>query len=141
VGDVIISTNFVEKPKRGRPPIIPPEIRAAIRSLWGNGCTSRAGLQNGWYYGKAIKALLDHPDGQEAAQAAYRYLVDFNSNDVKSKRTILAELGRVGDPHMIRQLAEVICMEEFSTEEAVRRLRLYRRYLREAQLEEAPQKA
>jgi hypothetical protein len=130
MGTEIISANFAEKPKRGRPPIIDPRMRNVTRNLWGSGCLSRTGLQNAHYIGEALKALLDHPGGHEAAQAAYRYLGDFDSNDVKLKRTILAELGRCAVPDLIRALAESICRQRLGTQEAVRRLRFIRQHIR-----------
>jgi hypothetical protein len=97
-----------------------------IRNFWGNGCTSRTGMQNAWYISRALSALLQHPDGQQAAETIYSWLniADSCEGKRRMRRTILAELGRIGDPDTIRHLAEIICRDRYSTEEPVRKLRL-----------------
>ena len=127
-GEEGISKNFVEKPKRGRPSAIPLEMEIAMRTGGVYEGNSRLGKVNRYYAMKAAGALVvDHPDGKKAGRAAYVWLV--SEDDSRWKFTILAELGRMGDPETIRAMSARVCELKPKTADAVlmiRRTRLGR---------------
>jgi hypothetical protein len=103
-----------EKPRRGRPPSIPPDFLASLdKELPGR--TTRQ-LHEHAYAFLALGQLADDP--------AFAWLTE-----PQPRISLLAELGRLGveDAGMAREVAGVLCEKRFSTTRSralVRRMRL-----------------
>jgi hypothetical protein len=87
---------------------------------------SRRTNLNEFYMWEAFRALWsDNPAGAAAGKAAFAWLGDPDGED-EIKSTIVAELGRLGDPDAIRRNAHIICDQKMRTREAITRLRQLR---------------
>ncbi len=106
--------------KRGRPRKLPREIVESWTAVaqWG-GKTSRYKAE-AFYWLKAAEALTDG----EQFNPRFRWLVD--NNNGWSRKTLLAELGRVERPDVIRLLAEDLCRDKPKVKDAIARLRRFR---------------
>jgi hypothetical protein len=123
-----ISENFSEKPRRGRPPVMNPELEKRCRRAAGMfQHSSRRANVNEYYFYEAMGALW--PDGdaeqEEANKVTFAWLGD-PSTQKGTKNTIVSELGRLVDPDTIREAARQICERKMRTREAVVRLRRLR---------------
>ena len=114
-----ISEPCSEKRKRGRPRVLTAEQEAFIRAS-GSDVTTRRGMRNMIYEGRAQLVLREEPD----APRAYRWLI--GAGDKDTRRSVLAELDRFEDPDAIRTMARAICQAAeggMSSTEAKARLR------------------
>ena len=103
-----------KKRKRGRPKIIPDRERSILKGLCPEVRTER-GLQDAYFWMYALQVLGYGREEQ------FLHLCDEKRD--KNKLTVLSELGRFGDPHVMRELALTICEHQLSAREAVRWLR------------------
>jgi hypothetical protein len=102
------------KRKRGRPPIIAPEMMAWARDCFPD-VTSDRHQRNIAYMGKALCTLGGDPEfSWITAPAAW-------------KPGILAELGRIDDDEAIRIIARKICEAKPLVRDAERAVREWRR--------------
>jgi len=112
--------NFSEK-KRGRPPIIDKDLDKLLPVLFPD-INNRRTYLNHYYMIKAI-AILQR-NNLEMTECEYLFGdPKGNPDNMKFKKTILTELGRFGDPDIIRECALHICRERMNTKTAVQRLR------------------
>lgn len=119
----VISENISEKPKRGRPTVMGPMETRGLKSIYQAGPRT---LLNRHYMLRAMAALELGRD--MVADNPYRYLFDIDvSNGLgKMRQTILTELGRVEDDHLMRKLADVICEGRMPTQKAIAFIRSVR---------------
>jgi len=106
--------------KRGRPAAF-SDAESAVLTGCGIGleCGTRRGKQNAWYRQRALCALNWEPQ--------FEWLVStpetIAAGGARMRCTILAELGRLGEPEAIREMAAVICEAKPLTARAVNILR------------------
>src|SRR5437016_4668522 len=113
-----ITENSSEKPKRGRPRLYPAAYEAVFRI---DAKHHRSGT-NGFYRSHALNALgFGQDDVSAEARERYSWLFDLQADSMK--RTILAELGQVGNAEAIRTYAGQLCEMKPKTREAVLMLR------------------
>jgi hypothetical protein len=123
-----ITENVSEKPKRGRPLVIPGQTRALYEAygLFVEIGTER-GRQDVYYRQRAIHVLRIT---DREASAPFRWLADIELMKGASRngwrRTILAALGRIDDDDQLRETALVICEAKPSTRKAVAMIRRWR---------------
>jgi hypothetical protein len=95
-------------------------VTAYFRATGAN-VTTRRGMQSMLYEGQAASLLREERDGLRT----YGWLI--GETDKDTRRSVLAELGRLGDPDAIRTMARAICeageREGLSCAEARARLR------------------
>jgi len=109
--------------KRGRP-VAFGDAESAVLTGCGIGldCGTRRGKQNAWYRQRALCALNWEPQ--------FAWLVStpeaIAAGGARMRFTILAELGRLGEPEAIREMATVICEAKPLTTRAVNILRSIR---------------
>ncbi|MBU0607837.1 MAG: hypothetical protein KKI08_08105 [Armatimonadetes bacterium] len=99
-------------PRRGRPPVLPPEWEEEI-ALTAPHVQTRRGLQNVYYRSLAVKVLANDP------RCAWL-------DEGSTKNTILDELGRFKDPAAMRQAALAVCRMRPRVSDAVVMLRRWR---------------
>jgi hypothetical protein len=121
-----ISETNSEKPKRGRPRLLPPELA----DVYANGRKDihPRSIQNRHYELRAFELLFmaGNEADRETAQERYRWLcnVDEQHSRHKAMRSaVLAELGRFDDPAAIRAYAAQLCALKPKAREAVLMLR------------------
>lgn len=130
-------TETASKKRRGRPPVIPPEMATVYRSLWPD-MTDRQ-RQNEYFAQEATVALGlipdtgAPPDPLTGPFLKYRWLVDWEKADANKrggrKRSVLAELGRLYYSHGKEALVDVavqVCELQFSTKKTVDIVRHHR---------------
>jgi hypothetical protein len=96
--------NFSEKRKRGRPRLSIASEKACAVSGLEIGCQTRRGKQNYWYAMDCIHALRDDPQFHWLWNAELAA-----KGQMKLPFSILAALGRLQDPELIRAMALQIC--------------------------------
>src|SRR5262245_7533859 len=108
--------------KRGRPEAVPPEALAVYARMFPE-IKTRRGLQERCYAGLAIRALSDDP--------AFEWLVSTREQIAggtsRLRHTILAELGRVSDERMIKEMARLLCKQRPTAKRAAALIRRWRR--------------
>jgi hypothetical protein len=114
-----VSEKFSEKRKRGRPRL----LHHALHEVFAQGqqYASERTIQNTSYHIRAFGLLQDEPWA--------KWLVGDVSQEGKPgqvRKTILAELGRLGDDEALRAVARHICERKPTTKDAVAMIRHYR---------------
>ena len=111
--------NISEKRKRGRPRLFDAGSRTerAIKSNWAHILTSR-GRNNVFYMFQVVHAIEDSNDVE---------LKEWIGEDLKCKKTLLYELGRLDDPEMMLQIAHELKAMNASSAEGVEYIRRYKR--------------
>jgi hypothetical protein len=114
------SEHASEKPKRGRPEMIPNWALDQFAALVSLKVKSKRHKQNLWYAKTALAALLNGCDRIDPR-------FDWLCTDQRFVRLcVLAELGRLGDPEEIRNIAARICERKLNTVAAVAVVRRHR---------------
>jgi hypothetical protein len=111
------------KRKRGRPPVMSPELVEGFEKLWGDRVTTRRGLLNKHYEVRAygvIQGMMDE------GVTGLEFLLDHVKQKIRSG--ILRELGRL-DEDSIRVYAPAVC-EAQKNPETRRTVREWERFLR-----------
>jgi hypothetical protein len=119
-----ISADSAEKKKRGRPPVVPENLRKIYN--YGNASQSRRTVLDRHYGIIAFQAIMT--DGE--VDPAFHWLVDPNHqapNDTVYRRSIMYELGRIEDPDDLLSVARRICELKPKTRDAIAMIRRFRR--------------
>jgi hypothetical protein len=118
----------VKKRRRGRPKVISDFIEECFYKpyVYSNAVKTRRGHLNEHYRFKALSALIVDEDECIVARSSdfeYKWLYDDDALSQKKPRayrkTILAELGRLQDPSLIRDVARQICALKPRAKDAV----------------------
>jgi hypothetical protein len=123
------SESVSEKPRRGRPCVIPEETRAqyAAMGLFDDITTERS--RHNVYYRQRACLVLQITD--PVASAPFRWLADIEAmRRARNKRwraTILTELGRINDEDQLRAIALAVCERKPRAREAITLIRKLRR--------------
>lgn len=108
-----ITENFSEKPRRGRPPLHPPGYLEDLRRLHLVEQNSIRGQQDALYRYDAQAVLWPKGEDREARLERFRWLYDHEAEAQQRPRpirtTLLAHLGRLRDPELILQAADLLC--------------------------------
>ena len=115
------------KKKRGRPSVIPPKVLADFKV--GRADVGPRCWQNDHYAYMAIHALGCYDRSlwrDEYAWLFERVAVGRQWALHWHKKSILTELGRIGDNDLIRECAAILCREKPKTREAIVRIRRFR---------------
>lgn len=117
-----VSEEFSKK-RRGRPRRFSDAYAAFLRSNRPGGVQSERTVRNDDYYWTARTALFP-PDATDWQSTPYRWLCA--SSESRGRKSLLTELGRLGDAEIIRQGAAVLCEEQPSAREGVLMVRRWR---------------
>jgi hypothetical protein len=102
--------NISDKPKRGRPKLLDEWIEEKLRDDWGPFATERT-VQNAWYHIRAFNVLGFGDDAP--LDPFFLWLCDPERQRGPSgkvfRKTILTELGRIGDDETLIAVAREIC--------------------------------
>lgn len=126
-GDAI-SEESSEKRGRGRPPLFSAMYESYMPMMGAKGC--RRSCANLFYRMRAFGRLfVSDGDLDEARIERFRWLFDNTSEQSGRKQSILAELGRIEDPDLLTEVADLLCERQPKARDAValvRRIRLGR---------------
>ena len=123
-----LSENFSEKKKRGRPRLLHPEHEKSLRQ--GNSYCDIRTIYNKDYATRAQTVLGIKPNNPP--DFPFLWLGDFSKIEIgKSqqrgyRKTILAELGRIGDDRNLIEAATEICNRKPTAEDAIEMIRGWR---------------
>ncbi len=118
----------LKKRKRGRPKVISDFIEECFYKpyVYSNSVKTRRGHLNEHYRFQALSALIVDEDGcidPKSSDFEFKWLYDEDTLSQKKPRayrkTILAELGRLQDPSLIRDVARQICALKPRAKDAV----------------------
>lgn len=122
-GKANISEEISEKPKRGRPVVMPEEWEKLMTGLgMFTDIHSRRGRVNKWYMAHAMSVLMDE---SQKIPGRYAWLHDEATQRIRS--TILTELGRIEDDALLIAMAGELCNHKPHTKDAVAMIRRVRR--------------